>query len=66
MQPKMIADLPSQEFQPCIYGVGAWTEHLYFGYDLVAQERPSLLVELGTDRGDIRIAARKIETARPS
>jgi hypothetical protein len=47
-----VSDLPSRNFRPRIYGVGAWTEHLYFGYDLVAQERPSQLVELGTDRGE--------------
>ncbi len=50
--PVAIAELPSQRFQPRIYGVGAWTEHLHFAYDLVAKERPALLVELGTDRGE--------------
>ena len=34
------------------YGLGAWTEHIFFAYDLVAQLRPRLLVELGTDRGE--------------
>ena len=34
------------------YGLGAWSDHIYFAYDLVAQLRPRLLVELGTDRGE--------------
>lgn len=45
-------DPPSRNFQPGVYGVGAWTSHLHFGYDLVAQLRPRLLVELGVDRGE--------------
>ena len=45
-------DLPSQRFEPRIYDVGAWTPHLYFGYDLVATLRPRVLVELGVDRGE--------------
>jgi hypothetical protein len=45
-------DLPSANFAPRIYGVGAWTSHLHFAYDLVAALRPSLLVELGVDRGE--------------
>ena len=32
--------------------MGAWTEHIFLAYDLVAQLRPRLLVELGTDRGE--------------
>jgi glycosyltransferase involved in cell wall biosynthesis len=44
--------LPSERFAPLRYGLGAWTEHIFFAYDLVAQLRPSLLVELGTDRGE--------------
>ncbi len=44
--------LPSREFHPRVYGVGAWTSHLHFGYDLVAALRPRLLVELGVDRGE--------------
>ncbi|MGI8819370.1 MAG: class I SAM-dependent methyltransferase [Chthoniobacterales bacterium] len=44
--------LPSRAFQPRVYGVGAWTDHLHFAYDLVATLRPRLLVELGTDRGE--------------
>ena len=45
-------DLPSRDFEPRLYGVGAWTPHLYFAYDLVATLRPGLLVELGVDRGE--------------
>src|SRR6476469_11169384 len=45
-------DLPSRQFEPRIYGVGAWTPHLAFAYDLVAVLKPALLVELGVDRGE--------------
>jgi hypothetical protein len=45
-------DLPSENFEPRLFGVGAWTDHLYFGYDLVALLQPKLLVELGVDRGE--------------
>ena len=45
-------NLPSLKFQPRVYGVGAWTAHVFFAYDLVALERPASLVELGTDRGE--------------
>jgi len=45
-------DLPSRRFKPRIYGVGAWTGHLHFGYDLVATLKPAVLVELGVDRGE--------------
>src|SRR5437588_2751555 len=45
-------DLPSRHFEPRIYGVGAWTPHLHFAYDLVAILKPALLVELGVDRGE--------------
>jgi hypothetical protein len=48
----ILADLPSQRFEPRIYGVGAWTNHLHFAYDLVATLRPAVLVELGVDRGE--------------
>ncbi len=44
--------LPSQRFEPLRYGLGAWTDHIFFAYDLVAQLRPRRLVELGTDRGE--------------
>ncbi|HSH38609.1 MAG TPA: class I SAM-dependent methyltransferase, partial [Chthoniobacterales bacterium] len=47
-----VAELPSHRFRPLVYGVGAWTDNLYFAYDLVATLRPRLLVELGTDRGE--------------
>jgi len=45
-------DLRSRRFQPLRYGLGAWTEHIFFACDLVAQFKPRLLVELGTDRGE--------------
>ena len=45
-------DLPSRHFEPRIYGVGAWTSHLHFAYDLVAVMKPARLVELGVDRGE--------------
>ena len=35
-----------------MYGVGAWTSHLHFAYDLVATFKPEVLVELGVDRGE--------------
>jgi predicted O-methyltransferase YrrM len=47
-----IEELASQKFQPLRYGLGAWTEHIFFAYDLVAELKPRLLVELGTDRGE--------------
>ena len=40
------ANLPSINFEPLRYGLGAWTEHVFFAYDLVAQLKPRLLVEL--------------------
>jgi hypothetical protein len=46
------ADLPSRHFEPRLYGVGAWTSHLHFAYDLIAVLQPRLLVELGVDRGE--------------
>jgi hypothetical protein len=53
MRPEnMTANLPSRHFEPRVYGVGAWTAHLYFAYDLVALFQPAILVELGTDRGE--------------
>jgi hypothetical protein len=45
-------ELPSRHFEPRIYGVGAWTSHLHFAYDLVATLKPRVLVELGVDRGE--------------
>jgi hypothetical protein len=45
-------NLPSQSFQPRVYGLGAWTDNLHFAYDLVATTKPRLLVELGSDRGE--------------
>ena len=46
------AGMPSRHFEPLRYGLGAWTEHVFFAYDLVAQLQPRTLVELGTDRGE--------------
>jgi hypothetical protein len=48
----LVDALPSRRFRPLLFGVGAWTDHLHFGYDVVAALRPRLLVELGTDRGE--------------
>lgn len=52
MAPCSAFPLPSQEFQPRVYGVGAWTDNLHFAYDLIATLQPRLFVELGTDRGE--------------
>ena len=30
----------------------AWSGHYFFGYDLVANTKPSILVELGTHKGN--------------
>ncbi|PYJ11126.1 MAG: hypothetical protein DMF06_04045 [Verrucomicrobia bacterium] len=49
---KIDSALPSRNFAPRIYGVGAWTDHIAFAYDLVATLKPGLLVELGVDRGE--------------
>jgi hypothetical protein len=46
------AELPSRHFEPRLYGVGAWTDHLHFACDLVALMKPKILVELGVDRGE--------------
>src|SRR5258708_905988 len=45
-------DLPSRNFMPRLFGVGAWTDNLPFAYDLVATTKPRMVVELGTDRGE--------------
>src|SRR4051812_16581316 len=50
--PKIIDSLASRHFAPRIYDMGAWTNHIHFAYDLVATLKPSLLVELGVDRGE--------------
>lgn len=47
-----VLNLASRHFNPLRYGLGAWTEHIFFACDLVAQLRPRVLVELGTDRGE--------------
>ncbi len=46
------AELPSRQFEPRVYGVGAWTAHLHFAYDLIATLRPRSFIELGTDQGE--------------
>ena len=44
---------PSLEFEPRIYGVGAWTPHLFFRFTTLSQCCGlELLVELGTDLGE--------------
>ena len=50
--PETRPSAPSRRFEPRLAGLGAWTDHLHFGYDAVATLRPRLLVELGTDRGE--------------
>lgn len=50
--PLTALDLPSRNFHPLLFGLGAWTDHLHFAYDLVAESKPGVLVELGTDRGE--------------
>lgn len=52
MTDDVVADLQSRNFRPRVYGVGAWTNHVHFAYDIVAALRPRVLVELGTDRGE--------------
>ncbi len=47
-----VDQLPSHRFDPVRYGLGAWTDNIFFACDLVAQLRPRCLVELGTDRGE--------------
>jgi hypothetical protein len=44
--------LPSRNFDPLQYGLGASSDNIYFACDLLAQLRPRLLVELGTDCGE--------------
>ncbi len=47
--------IPSGDFQPLRYrpgGVGNWSGHLPFAFDLVGAVRPQLLVELGTHYGE--------------
>jgi hypothetical protein len=49
----MIANLPTlRGFAPRRYDSTSWSPHVPFGYDLVAELRPRLIVELGTHRGE--------------
>jgi len=48
-------ELPSLRFKPqrhSLGGPGPWSGHLAFAYDVVASERPKLLVELGAFYGE--------------
>jgi len=48
-----LQDLPSSHFTPSfLSSVNSWHGHLPFAYDLVALQRPSLIVELGVHFGD--------------
>ncbi|MGZ4966021.1 MAG: class I SAM-dependent methyltransferase [Chthoniobacterales bacterium] len=49
---RMVTDLPSRNFRPHLFGVGAWTDNIPFACDLIATLKPRLFVELGTDRGE--------------
>ena len=51
-RPENTLELPSANFEPRLFGLGAWTGHLHFACDLVAALKPRMLVELGTDRGE--------------
>lgn len=42
---------PSFDFLPRRMAFSTWVDHLPFGYDLVAERRPEMLVELGTQTG---------------
>ncbi len=51
--PVVLGGLPSsQGISPLTYGLGAWSDHLPFAFDLIATLRPRLLVELGTFSGE--------------
>ncbi len=46
-------DLPSlRDLQPRRYGLASWSDHVPFAFDIVAAQRPDLLVELGTHSGE--------------
>jgi hypothetical protein len=50
-----LSDLPTPSFVPIRYrpgDLGTWSGHLAFANDLIADVRPSLLVELGTHWGE--------------
>ncbi len=51
--PSPLRGLPSLPgVEPLKYGLGAWSDHVSFAFDLVAALRPALLVELGTFSGE--------------
>ena len=51
-------DLPSKsdKLAPPLLGTGAWTGHIPFIYDLIAQTKPKSILELGVDRGESLLA----------
>lgn len=50
-------DIPnSMHFTPVNYLGGAWAGHMPFAYDLLVDQSPTLLVELGAHRGESYVA----------
>jgi len=51
--PPALRDLPSlRGVNPHKYGLGAWSDHIPFAFDLVAALQPERIVELGTFSGE--------------
>ena len=51
--PPALRDLPSLDgVKPLKYGLGAWSDHVPFAFDLMTALRPAWFVELGTFRGE--------------
>ena len=44
--------LPSEKLNVKRYGLGAWSGHVPFAYDLMASLKPSIFVELGCHQGE--------------
>ncbi len=42
----------SMQYSPRLFRIGAWSQHVFFAYDLVASLKPKILVELGTHQGE--------------